>query len=111
MSCGVGRRRGSVPVLLWLWRRSVATAPIRPLAWKLPHAAGVALTRVIATRMLTFAIQMLSCLRCLRHLVPVSDKGLLTTVFVVVSSGGFFSNAEVITSYKLWEEGRVFLII
>ena len=26
MSCGVGCRRGSDPVLLWLWRRPVATA-------------------------------------------------------------------------------------
>ena len=32
MSCGVGRRRGSDPALLWLWRRLAATAPIRPLA-------------------------------------------------------------------------------
>ena len=42
MSCGVGCRRGSNPVLLWLWRRSVATAPIQPLAWEPPYAAGAA---------------------------------------------------------------------
>ena len=24
--------------MLWLWRRQVATAPIRPLAWEPPHA-------------------------------------------------------------------------
>ena len=29
-------------MLLWLWRRPVATAPIRPLAWEPPYAAGVA---------------------------------------------------------------------
>jgi len=29
-------------VLLWLWRRLVATAPIRPLAWEPPYAAGAA---------------------------------------------------------------------
>ena len=40
MSCGVGRRRGSDPLLLWLWRRPEATAPIRPLAWEPPYAAG-----------------------------------------------------------------------
>ena len=28
---------------LWLWHRPAATAPIRPLAWELPYAAGVAL--------------------------------------------------------------------
>ena len=40
VSCGVGRRCGSDPVLLWLWRRLVATAPIRPLAWEPPYASG-----------------------------------------------------------------------
>ena len=42
MSCGVGRRRGSDPALLWLWHRQVATAPIRPLAWEPPRALGAA---------------------------------------------------------------------
>ena len=42
MSCGVGRRHGLDPSLLWLWRRPAATAPIHPLAWELPCAAGVA---------------------------------------------------------------------
>ena len=30
-------------MLLWLWCRRVATAPIRPLAWELPYATGPAL--------------------------------------------------------------------
>ena len=38
-------RRGSDPVLLWLWCRPVAIAPIRPLAWELPNAVGAALKR------------------------------------------------------------------
>ena len=44
MSCGVGCRCDSDLVLLWLWlwRRLVGTAPIRPLAWESPYAAGVA---------------------------------------------------------------------
>ena len=42
MSCGVGCRRGSDPVLLSLWRRLGATAPIGPLAWEPPYAAGAA---------------------------------------------------------------------
>ena len=42
MSCGVACRRGSDPALLWLWRRPVATAPIQPLAWEPPYAAGAA---------------------------------------------------------------------
>ena len=42
MSCGVGCRRGSDPVLLSLWCRLAATAPIRPLAWEPPYAVGAA---------------------------------------------------------------------
>ena len=42
VSCGVGHRRGSGPALLWLWRRPAATAPIRPLTWEAPYAAGAA---------------------------------------------------------------------
>ena len=42
MSCGVGRRRGLDPMLLWLWRRLAATAPIGPLAWEPPYTMGVA---------------------------------------------------------------------
>ena len=45
MSCGVGRRWGSDPMLLWLWLRPVTIAPIRPLAWEPPYAAGVALEK------------------------------------------------------------------
>ena len=32
-------------VLLWLWRRPVAAAPIRPLAWDPPYAVGAALEK------------------------------------------------------------------
>ena len=42
MGCGVGRRRSSDPVFLWLWCRLVVTAPIGPLAWEPPYAAGAA---------------------------------------------------------------------
>ena len=45
MSRGVGCRWGSDLALLWLWCRLVATAPIRPLAWETPYAAGVALKK------------------------------------------------------------------
>ena len=43
MSCGVGHRGGSDLALLWLWHRLVPAAPIGPLAWEPPYAAGVAL--------------------------------------------------------------------
>ena len=45
MSCGVGRRRSSDPVLLWFWCRPASTAPIRPLAWEPPYATGAALEK------------------------------------------------------------------
>ena len=43
VSSGVGHRCGVDPKLLWLWRRPAATAPIPPLAWEPPYAAGAAL--------------------------------------------------------------------
>ena len=33
------------PVLLWLWCRPAAAAPMQPLAWEPPCAAGVALKK------------------------------------------------------------------
>ena len=45
MSCGVGHRRHSDPVLLWLWFRPAPTALIRPLVWEPPCAAAVALKK------------------------------------------------------------------
>ena len=45
MSCAVGRRLGSDLALLGLWRRPVATAPIRPRAWEPPYAVGAALEK------------------------------------------------------------------
>ena len=41
----MGRRCGLDPTLLWLWRRQVATTPIRPLAWEPPYAMGPALEK------------------------------------------------------------------
>ena len=46
-SCGISHRCGLDPVLLWLWCRLAATAPIQPLAWELPYAPGVALKRSV----------------------------------------------------------------
>ena len=45
MSYSVGPRLSSDLSLLWLWYRTVATAPIQPLAWELPYAVGAALKR------------------------------------------------------------------
>lgn len=43
MTCGVGHRHGSDLVLVWLWYRPAAIAPIGPLAWDPLYAAGAAL--------------------------------------------------------------------
>ena len=32
-------------MLLWLWLRPAATAPIRPLSWEPPYATGAALKK------------------------------------------------------------------
>ena len=40
MSCGIGHRRSSDLVLLWLWRRPAAVATIQPLAWEPPLWRG-----------------------------------------------------------------------
>ena len=42
---GVGRRGSWDPILLWLWRRPAAKAPIRPLTREPPHAVSVALKK------------------------------------------------------------------
>ena len=43
VSCGIGSRHNSDPVLLWLWCRSEATAPTGPLTWEPLYAESVAL--------------------------------------------------------------------
>ena len=43
MSYGVGCRCSSDLLWLWLWCRTAAVAPTRPLAWELTYASGEAL--------------------------------------------------------------------
>ena len=45
VSCDVGHRHGLDPALPWLWRRLAVAAPIQPLAWEPPYAAGAALKK------------------------------------------------------------------
>ena len=44
-SFGVGRRYGSDPILLCLWHRPAAAAPILPLAREPSYAMGMALEK------------------------------------------------------------------
>ena len=57
VSCGVGRRHGSDPVMLWLWRRPAAVAPICPLAWELPYVAGAVLKKAKKMSSFSFAVK------------------------------------------------------
>ena len=43
VSCSVGHRQGLDLVLLRLWCRLAAVAPIRPIAWEPSYAMGAAL--------------------------------------------------------------------
>ena len=43
MNYDIDCRHGLDMVLLWLWRRLAAVAPIRPLVWEPPYALGGAL--------------------------------------------------------------------
>ena len=42
-SCGIGCRRFSSLVLLWLWHKLVGVAPVQSLALELTYAVGTAL--------------------------------------------------------------------
>ena len=44
-SYGTGQRCGLNLALLWLWCRPAAEAPIGPLAWEPPYAAGETLKK------------------------------------------------------------------
>ena len=45
MSFGIGHRYALDLMLLWLWCRLAAVAPIQLLAWELSYATGAALKR------------------------------------------------------------------
>ena len=59
VSYGVGCRCGLDLALLWLWHRPAAAAPIQPLTWELPYAAGVALKISQSINQLTNALMKL----------------------------------------------------
>ena len=45
MSCGVVLRHSLDLMLLWLWHKPVAAAPVQLLAWELSYATDAALQR------------------------------------------------------------------
>ena len=86
MSCGVGHRHCSDPALLWLWCRPVAAAPIQPLAWEPPYAAGAA--QEIAKKKKNFRV-------CIRNgnadliskvvVIPVSCKWVFSFLHILIN--------------------------
>ena len=61
MSCGVGHGCGSDLVLLWLWHRLAALAPIPPLAWESPYAVGAALKKQKEKEIQSFNLSLKLC--------------------------------------------------
>ena len=47
-------------MLLWLWRRLAATAPIRPIAWEPPYAAEAAQETTKRQKKNVFHLRLLS---------------------------------------------------
>ena len=92
MSCGVGCRCGLDPVLLWLWCRLAATAPIRPLAWEPPYAPCVALTSK------KIIIKYLYCIECHSYswlLPPLTVLFIFVEILVLLfQSGNQKSNSQ-----------------
>ena len=75
VSCGVGHRRGSDLAWLWLWRRSVATAPIRLLA------VGMALKGQKQTNKQNFVTNILKCSHWLLYNNCIMNDLILLYIF------------------------------
>ena len=62
VSCTVGHRCSSDRVLLWLWCRPAAAAPIWPLAWELAYAVGTAQRKKKKSKNMTIISASRNCL-------------------------------------------------
>ena len=60
--CSVGHQHGSDPLLLCLWRRPAAAAPIQPLTWEPPYATGAALKKTKKKKQTLLKTQLVSSL-------------------------------------------------
>ena len=74
MSCDIGHRRNLDLVLLWLWRRPVATAPIRPLAWEAPYALGADLKKKKAKILHIIINGLLKLINCFYNKIIYKNK-------------------------------------
>ena len=86
MSCGVGCRHSLDLMLLWLWCRPAAAGPIRPLAWELPCAAGVALEKKKIHYLLHYYILLLyfilHCINMLQGIYPFCLYGFTFSIIL-----------------------------
>ena len=80
MSCGIGRRGGLDLALLWLWCRSAAIAPIRPLAWVPPYTMGAALKKTKKKKIKKAVISSNLSSIYIDKLIIVNDQGLCDTI-------------------------------
>ena len=109
MSCGAGHRHGSDLVLLWLWCRLAAIAPIRPLAWEPSYAANVDLKRKKKEKRerkknfkkelpkLKNNIKMFICNQCIKY----SNKLYILVSDTVILSK-YFNNSTIVTHSSIF---------
>ena len=75
--------------MLWLWHKKATIAPVQPLAWEPPHAAGAALHRQKNTHLICKNVLFES--EDLYHLGPlIHDQYVLYFVVVAVVSVSFW---------------------
>ena len=75
MSCGVGHRCSSDLMLLWLWHRPAAVAPIGPLAWEPPCVMDTALkSKILIIIIIIVIFSLIYFLAALWH-VEFSGQG------------------------------------
>ena len=82
MSCGVGHRHSLDPMLLWVWHRLAAKAPIQPLVWELPYIRGAALKRQkkkVNFSLINTKIYLRNAFYLLFHMMLFYPSGLFST--------------------------------
>ena len=68
-------------MLLWLWYRPAATAPIRPLAWEPPYAAGMPLKRQAKKKNLYSEVPLPFNSRLPHNMTPILERDHTWKVF------------------------------
>ena len=88
MSCGISRKHSSHQVLLWLWLWCwlAAAAPIRPLAWEHPYAAGAALKgKKKKKKEEESCLTSFFCISCIVFPVPFIEETVISPLYIFAS--------------------------